>query len=166
MSTNMPTQDQPAGETDSAPSNEPVYRDWRSARRAERARQRAERRAWRVERYGSFPGARNGGWIVGAVLVLLGLLFLLQNTGILPTRNWNWLALLLFIPALAALGGAWFSYNVTGSLDRRARSGILWGLALAALATALFFNLGLGLFLPLLLIVGGAALFINTILPD
>jgi hypothetical protein len=130
-----------------------VYRDWREQRRAER---RARREA-RWQRH----GGRSYAWIGGAILILLGVVFLLQNMGIPFLANW-W-AVFILIPAFWAFVAAWDSYRDNGRLTRGGAGSLAGGSLLTILALVFLLNLNLGLFWPVLLIVGGLVL-LGTVL--
>lgn len=145
MSNDNPSTNPPAN---TPPSNQ----DWRDVRRAERD----ERRAWR----------RSGGgaWIGGAVLIALGVIFLLQNFG--GVRLNNWWALFILIPAIGSFSTAWHFYRQTGKFNRPARGALFSGLVLLLITGTFLFNLNWNMILPVLLIVLGLGMLINTMLPD
>jgi hypothetical protein len=107
----------------------------------------------------------SGGWVGGAILIGLGLLLLLQNLGGLQLENW-W-ALFILIPAIGGLGAAWSNYQEAGGrMTRHVRSS-LFGALILILVTAIFlFNLDWFIFGPLLLILGGGILLLNTVIPE
>ena len=59
-------------------------------------------------------GERSG-WILGLVLIAVGGVFLLQNSGF-PVLVGNWWALFILIPAIGAFAAAWTLYQQTGQL--------------------------------------------------
>jgi cobalamin synthase len=122
--------------------------DWREARRQERERRRAERRE------------RGSGWIIGAVLVLLGIIFLLQTLNISYLQNW-W-ALFILIPAFGAFAGAWRIYEETGKITPSMAGPIVGGLLLLFLTVLLLFNLPIGPYWPVLLIAIGVAILLGA----
>jgi hypothetical protein len=130
-----------------------VYGDWREQRHAER---RARREARWQRRAG-----RSSAWIGGAILILLGVVFLLQNMGI-PFLT-NWWAIFILIPAFWAFVAAWDSYQENGRLTRGGAGSLAGGGLLTILALVFLFNLNLGLFWPVLLIAGGLVL-LGTVL--
>jgi len=132
-----------------------VCGDWREQRRAERWARREAR--WH-RRAGHPPG-----WIGGAILILLGVVFLLQNMGIPFLANW-W-ALFILIPAFWAFVAAWESYRNNGRLTRGGAGSLAGGALLAILALAFLLNLNVGLFWSLLLIAGGLVLLGTALLP-
>jgi hypothetical protein len=133
----------------------PVYHDWREQRRAERM---ARHEAHRQMHYG-----RHSGWIGGTILILLGAIFLLQNLGIRFLANW-W-AVFILIPALWAFVAAWDIYQANGRLTRGGISSLTAGILLTLLAALFLLNLAVGLFWPVILIVGGAVLLIEGFWP-
>jgi hypothetical protein len=127
--------------------NQPDYtpQDRRGMRRMERLERRAEIRATR------YTGGL--GWLGGFVLIAIGAVFMLQNTGIIVPFT-NWWALFLLIPAAGAFATAVALYErhrnwtaATGSL--------MGGLFLMLLAAAFLFGFNFGTFWPLILIAAG-----------
>jgi hypothetical protein len=151
----------PASSPESQPSGvpastlPPAYGDWREQRRAERWARREAR--WQRR------AGRPYGWIGGAILILLGVVFLLQNLNIAFLANW-W-ALFILIPAFGAFAAAWESYRNNGRLTRGGAGSLAGGVLLAILALAFLLNLNVGLFWPLLLIAGGLVLLGTALLP-
>ena len=135
-------------EDNAAPSPVPEQRNWREMRREERRARRAARRQ------GNF------GWIGGAVLIVIGIAFLLQNLG-LPTLQ-NWWAVFILIPALGSLATAWNIYQNNGrQFTAAVRWPLLSGLIIAAIAVIFLFNISFGAYWPLLLIAGGLLILLN-----
>jgi hypothetical protein len=99
---------------------------------------------------------QHGGWILGAILIALGGVFLLQNAGV-PILRDNWWALFILIPAFGAFSMAWTMYEQEGQITP-AVTGLAVGGAVP-LVVALVFLLGLnfGQWWPLLLIAAGIA---------
>jgi len=120
--------------------------DWRDMRRQERAEWRAARRQWRG----------NNSWIGGGILILLGVIFLLQNAGVFFVQNW-W-AVFILIPALGSLWTAYSLYRNTGEPGNPAFVGsLVIGTLLLLLALGFLFGIDAGFFLPVALILGGIA---------
>ncbi len=127
--------------------------DWRDMRRQQRAEWRAARRQWRG----------NNGWIGGAILILLGVIFLLQNAGLFFVQNW-W-AVFILIPALGSLWTAYTLYRNTGELGSPPFIGsLVIGALLLLLALGFLFGIDAGLFLPVAMILGGLAVLAVGIL--
>jgi hypothetical protein len=152
----------PASSPESQPSDAPAstpppaYGDWREQRRAERWARREAR--WHRR------AGRPYGWIGGAILILLGVVFLLQNLNI--TFLANWWALFILIPAFGAFVAAWESYQNNGRLTRGGAGSLAGGVLLAILALAFLLNLNVALFWPLLFIAGGLVLLGTALLPE
>jgi hypothetical protein len=136
------------------PASDPAAegQDWRQARREARQERRAARRS----------GTYASGWVGGAVLVLIGLVFLLRNTGAFNLENW-W-ALFILIPAIGAFGAAWNNYQSSGGrLTAGARGSLIGGFILLLITVVFLFGLNFGLVWPFILILGGIALLLNAI---
>jgi hypothetical protein len=103
-------------------------------------------------------------WLIGIILILIGGVFLLQNlTGF---RINNWWALFIMIPALESFSRAWQAMqNAEGKLTTPVLKPLIAGLVLTSIAVILFFDLSWIIFGPILLIVAGAGLLINAVLP-
>jgi len=144
---------QPSGAPASTPP--PVYGDWHEQRQAERQARREARR----QRHAGRPY----GWIGGAILILLGVVFLLQNLNIPFLANW-W-ALFILLPAFGAFVAAWESYRNNGRLTRGGAGSLAGGVLLTILALVFLTNLDLGPFWPVLLIAGGLILLGTALLP-
>jgi hypothetical protein len=142
----------PASDQNTPP---PTYRDWREQRREERiARHEA-----RWHRHAGRPF----GWIGGAILILLGVIFLAQNMGVpLPANLW---ALFILIPAFWSFVAAWNIYRESSSITRAVSISLAAGVLLTILALIFLFNLAFGLFWPVLLIVGGLIILLTAFLP-
>ncbi len=123
---------------------EPAYRD----RWDDRAARRAERRAARHAGEGNWP------WIGGAILILLGIIFLAQNLNVLILGG-NWWALLILIPAIGSFAAAWRQYQIAGAWNAAARGPLFGAVILTLIAATFFFGLDFGKIWPLFLILAG-----------
>ena len=159
MNNQQPYEPGPNSEETPAGPQQPPINDWRD----ERAQRRAMRREARQQRYaGGYAGS--GTWIGGAVLILIGVAFLLRNTGVYDLRNW-W-ALFILIPAVSAFSAAWAAYRASGGhLTAAARGSLVAGLLFTFVTFIFLFNVNFGLFWPVLLIFGGLAILVSAILP-
>ena len=115
---------------------------------------------WRAERHAERRAARGGGWMAGAVLIILGVFFLLENTDTIGVHNW-W-ALFILIPAVAAFESAWAAYTRQGAWTAAAMGPLVGGSILTLVALSFLLDWSTGLLFPLALIVGGAALLFGT----
>jgi hypothetical protein len=102
-------------------------------------------------------------WVGGAILLILGIVFLLQNTGVYTLNNW-W-ALFILLPAIGAFANAWRSYQASGHFSSQVRSSIIGGLVLTLVAAVFLFDLSWSLFGPVLLILGGLAILVSAFIP-
>lgn len=146
----------PDTQPDAPTGTPPEYTDPSAARRAERRELREERRRARASR-------RGGGWIAGVVLILLGLVFLLQNIGGFSFENW-W-AIFILIPALGSFASAWNSYQSSGGFTGAVRGSLVGGFFLTTIALIFLFNISFGLYWPVLLILGGLLILATVLIP-
>lgn len=110
-------------------------------------------------------GRRNNmDWLGGAVLILIGLFFLLQNFTSFQLNNW-W-ALFILIPALGSLGTAWRAYRAAGRWNAAARGALFGGLVLLIITAIFLFNLDWGRFWPLFLIIAGLGALASALIRD
>jgi len=103
-------------------------------------------------------------WMVGVILILIGVVFLLHNmTGFYLN---NWWALFILIPAFGSFSRGWQAVqDGGGKVTSHARSNLIGGVVLTTVAAILLFNLDLAIFGPLLLIAVGAAMLLSSVLP-
>jgi hypothetical protein len=105
------------------------------------------------------------GWILGAVLIILGLLLLLQNFVTIELDNW-W-ALLILLPAVGAFARAWDAYlDSDRRLTRQVRKPLLGGMVLVGVAAVFLLGLDWFIFFPALLILAGIGVLLNAMLPE
>ncbi len=129
---------------------------WSSSRdRYEERLARWEARQQRRDRWG------NDSWWGGAILILLGTFFLLQNLG-LPVAG-NWWALFLMIPALGSFEAAWHAYRFDGR-PAAAKGLLVGGLMFTVLTVMLLLNLNWSLLWPVILVVIGTGLLLSSVL--
>jgi hypothetical protein len=123
-----------------------------------------ERQHRREERWAARGGRHGRSWVTGGILVLLGIIFLLQNMGVAFLSNW-W-ALFILIPAFGAFSAAWKTYQDSGGhLNIAARGSLIAGLVLTMVAAIFLFNLNWTILGPALLILAGIGILLNTLLP-
>jgi uncharacterized membrane protein HdeD (DUF308 family) len=100
-------------------------------------------------------------WVGGAILIAIGVIFLIQNlTGGFVFRNW-W-AIFIAFPGLAALANAWRVYRAGGRLTREARRSLFGGLFLLTIAAVFVFDLNWGAIWPVFLIIWGVGLLFDS----
>jgi hypothetical protein len=156
-SPNTPQGNEPASPV-SPPLSEP--QDWRDELRQAR---RAARREAHDLRHSARDSAHSG-WIWGLFFIVAGALLLLQTYRLVQLTN-LW-AFFLLIPACGAFAEAWAHYQSQGRVTRHVRSALLTGFVFGCAAALLLFGFYLAQIWPLLLIVAGAAILINALLPE
>jgi len=138
-------------------NNKPEPKSWRE--------ERWERREARRAALGG--QSRGGALIAGLLLVILGLVFLLQNSGYFTITLKNWGALFILIPVVAAFDRAYRIYRYAGNqLTAPARGAALVGLVLLLITLIILFNLNWSVWGPALIILVGIFLLINSILTN
>ena len=135
----------PQNETQSEPT------DRREARRQRRAERLAD-------------PSRPGSWVMGLILIVLGALFLLRNTGTFDIPLRNWWALFILLPAIGAFDSARRLYQSAGNrLIPPATGSLIVGLVLTFVAAIFLFGLSWSYFGPILIIlIGIGILFTYT----
>ena len=134
----------------SIPTPEPI--DRREARRQRREERFAE-------------PSRPGGWVAGLVLIVLGAMFLMRNTGSFDVPLQNWWALFILIPAVGAFDTAFRTYRAAGDqLTAPARGSLLVGLVLSFVSAIFLFDISWTFFGPVLIILVGIGIIFNAML--
>jgi hypothetical protein len=124
----------------------------------------SRRQARREARRSGEGSLSRGTWVGGAILIGLGIVLMLQNTGTILLNNW-W-ALFILLPAAGAFGNAWRTYQSSGGhLTAPARASFIGGIAFTLVAAIFLFNLNWTILGPVLIILVGIGIFINAILP-
>jgi hypothetical protein len=126
---------------------------------------RREARRQRREQRLADP-SRGGAWVTGIILIVLGGLFLMRNTGWdIPLTNW-W-ALFILIPAVGAYSSAWRTYQEAGNqLTAPARGSLLVGLVLTFVTFMFLFELSWAYLGPILVILVGIGIIVNYMIGD
>lgn len=109
-------------------------------------------------------GSNNTAWIGGVILIVLGVIFLLQNVRGFYLNNW-W-ALFILIPAFGSFADAWNIYRQHGRVSRRVRGALVSGCVFLLITATFLFNWNWGLVLPVLLIIWGITMLLNSLLPE
>jgi hypothetical protein len=101
-------------------------------------------------------------WIVGGVLILLGVIFIVRNIAGLSLGNW-W-ALFILIPALGSLVTAFQMYERNGRhFSSASRGPLVGGLVLLAITAIFLFHLDWAKVWPLILILVGLGLLLTAL---
>jgi hypothetical protein len=114
---------------------------------------------WERER-----GKRRHGnsWLIGLILIAIGVLFLLQNAGI--AIGGNWWALFIMIPAIAAGAAAWSMFERAGRKYTPSVNAPLSGFVLLTFVAAmLFFSLSWSLWWPVFIIIVGLSALLGRV---
>ena len=122
-----------------------------------------DRRTARRQRIEERRAGRSGSWVAGAILILIGIFIMLQNLTSFELENW-W-ALFIMIPALGAFGNAWRAYQNDGRLSGQARASLVSAFILTMVTAVFLLNLNWTILGPVLLILAGAGILLNVILP-
>jgi hypothetical protein len=102
-------------------------------------------------------------WVVGIVLILLGVAFLLENSGYIVLTG-NWWAIFIYLAAIASFANAWRSYRTKGEFGATATGSLTWGLVFTVIATIFFFNLVWDLWWPAILVAVGVGIVAGYLL--
>jgi hypothetical protein len=102
---------------------------------------------------------------VGIVLIILGIVFFLQQTGNL-TQHFNWWALFILIPAISSLTGMYYAIRSSGTFNQTARSALGTSVVIFTLAFMFLFNLDWAIYWPLMVIAAGFSILIGSIPGD
>ncbi len=100
-------------------------------------------------------------WIVGGVLIAIGIIFVLRNISGFTLDNW-W-ALFILIPALGSLATAWQMYE---KHERRftaaSRGPLVGGIILLAVTAVFLFKLDWGVIWPGFIILAGLGVLFSA----
>lgn len=113
------------------------------------------------------PRHNRGGseaWIAGAVLLALGLIFLLRNLGIFDVRLNNWWALFILIPAFSSFSTAYRIYrNNGGHMSEGVRGPFIGGLILSVVTLVFLLGLSWAIIWPVFLIIIGVGALLTAL---
>ena len=102
-----------------------------------------------------------GQWILGIILIGVGLFFLLGN--VLPFEFLsNWWALFILIPAGINLNRAFQTYRREGHMTSGARGSLIGGLLIGTVGIILLFGFDWGKIWPVFIIIIGIGALINA----
>jgi hypothetical protein len=97
--------------------------------------------------------------MAGLILIVLGGMFLMRNTGTFDIPLQNWWALFILIPAVGALDTGLRMYRSAGNvLTAPARGSLLVGLVLTFVTVSFLFGLDWSYFGPILIILVGVGI--------
>jgi hypothetical protein len=105
--------------------------------------------------------ARRPAWIAGGVLIVVGIVFIIQNVSGFSLDNW-W-ALFILIPALGSLVTAYQMYERNGRrLTAAARGPLIGGLVLLGVTAVFLFKLNWAYMWPVFLILAGLGMLLGS----
>ncbi len=113
------------------------------------------------KRGGDWLSDRQNQLIGGIALILLGVIFFLQEAG-LRILSGNWWAVFILIPGVVLLWRAYMAYHAAGNWTRVAREQIVAGVGLIVIAGIFIFNLDWGKIWPVFLILAGLGALFGT----
>ena len=119
--------------------------------------------AGETEQRGRRRGGESGSWVLGVILIILGVAFLLQQAGYLALSG-NWWAVFIYLASFGSFANAWRSYRAGGQFGSAATGSLIWGLVLLVVATILLFELSWDLWWPVILVAVGAGIVIGHLL--
>jgi hypothetical protein len=99
----------------------------------------------------------------GVLIIVLGMVFLLQNFSVINVVNW-W-ALFILIPGFWALLAAWNNYQINKGPTRVGIISLTLGVLLITFSLGFLLNLNNSLFGPALLMMGGLILIVEALFP-
>jgi O-antigen/teichoic acid export membrane protein len=133
------------------PSEATSRAEWRD----QRAEMSDDTRGHRDAMRDNWPGIP----IAGAIVIAVGVIFLLGNFGLhLPPRWW---AIFILVPAAGALVTATRFFRADGGFSSRAAGATTSGALMLAVALILFLNLSWGAYWPVLVIIVGLGILVR-----
>jgi hypothetical protein len=100
-------------------------------------------------------------WLAGAALIAVGLFLLLTNVFSFAFGG-NWWAVFILIPALYNLQRAWRAYQHDGGITNKVRGNLISGLMIGAVALIFLFDLNIGRWWPLFLVIFGVSILLRA----
>jgi hypothetical protein len=112
------------------------------------------------------PGSRRSGgetasWMIGVILICLGVAFLLERAGMIAFVG-NWWSIFIYLAAIVSLGNAWRSYRAREGFGPAAGGSLTWGLVLAVVASIFWFELTWDRWWPAILIAVGVGMVVSS----
>lgn len=100
----------------------------------------------------------------GLILIVLGIVFLLQQAGRL-SEHFNWWALFILIPAFSSFAAAWQASRTTGRFNAAARSAFGSGVVVLTVAILFLFDMNWTVNWPVIVIAAGFSMAFGSF-PD
>jgi hypothetical protein len=99
-------------------------------------------------------------WVLGGVLIAIGVFLLLRN--VTGQGMGNWWALFILIPAIGSLANAWRVYQTSGQVTEAVIGPLVGGVILLFVFAMLFFGFNWGFLWPVLLILAGIGALVGV----
>jgi len=107
-------------------------------------------------------GGETTSWIIGAVLIVLGVAFLLENAHYV-TLTENWWAIFLYLAAFGCFANAWRSYRAKDGFTGSSTGSLIWGLVFTVVASIFIFNLLWDTWWPAILVAIGLGIVVGYV---
>ena len=112
---------------------------------------------WRTRR----QWGETGSLIAGVILILLGIAFMLERSGLF-TLTGNWWSVFIYLAAAASFANAWRSYRAKGEVGAAAGWSLTCGLVLTVIATIFLLDLEWNMWWPAILIALGVGMVLSS----
>ena len=99
-------------------------------------------------------------WVVGVLLILLGIAFLLQNAGMVALTG-NWWAIFIYVAAFASFANAWRAYRSQDKTGKSGTGSLIWGLVFTVAASIFVLNLEWDQWWPAILVAVGIGIVVG-----
>lgn len=127
--------------------------------------ERRERREARRAALGS--PSKAGPLLAGLLLVILGAVFLLQNSGYIDVTLRNWGALFILLPVIGLFDRAYRLYRAAGDqVTAPVRGAALFGIVLLIVTFVVLFDLNWAIWGPAIIILLGLGLLLGSMLKN
>ena len=114
---------------------------------------------------GNVSGRNRAAWFGGAVLIIVGLAFIVENLHLPFIQENNWWAIFLLIPIVAILDDIYRIYTSTAERKAGAFVSKLVGLLVIGTIMVIFlFGINLGIYWPVLLIAAGLVFLVAALI--
>jgi hypothetical protein len=100
-------------------------------------------------------------WLVGVVLIVLGVAFFLEQAGVIVMPE-SWWSVFIYLAAIGSFATSWSAYRARGSFGPAAGSSLTWGLVLTVVASIFWFDLAWSRWWPAILIAVGVGIVISN----
>jgi hypothetical protein len=106
-------------------------------------------------------GGETASWMVGVILILLGVAFMLERSGVFVLTG-NWWSVFIYLAAGASFLNMWRAYRARGDFGPAAGGSLTWGLVLTVIATIFLLDLEWNMWWPTILIAVGVGMVLSN----